>query len=124
MTSATMASITHHIKSGTLRSLAFFEKKRLKGYPDVPTFSELGYPVVASVWYGFLAPKGTPEEVVKTIYTACKKIVEDHKNFIEDRLEKLSLALDFLSPDELAKEIKEENEVMKKIVADLMKSTK
>jgi tripartite-type tricarboxylate transporter receptor subunit TctC len=71
-----------------------------------------------------LAPKGTPEEVVKTIYTACKKIVENHKSFIEDRLEKMSLTLDFSGPEEFAKEIHAENEIMKKIVNDLMPPSK
>lgn len=124
MTSATMASITPHIKSGVVRPLAVFEKQRLKVFPNVPTFTELGYPVVLYVWYGFLAPKGTPEEVVKTIYTACKKIVENHKSFIEDRLEKMSLTLDFSGPEEFAKEIHAENEIMKKIVNDLMPPSK
>ena len=120
-TTATMASITPHIKSGALRPLGVFEKERLKVFPDVPTFTELGYPVVLSVWYGLLAPKGTSEEVINSIYGACRKIVEDHRKSIEDQLEKLSLTLDFVEPGEFAREIKVENEVIRKIVVDLMK---
>jgi len=124
MTSSTMTPVAPHIKSGTMRIIGVFEKEKLKEYPDVPTFSESGYPVVLSMWYGFLAPKGTPEEVIRTIYTACKNLIENHKSFVEDRLENLSLKLGFLSPDEFAKEIKAEYEVRKRIVKELMKPTK
>jgi tripartite-type tricarboxylate transporter receptor subunit TctC len=119
-TTATMASITPHIRSGALRPLGVFEKKRIKAFPEVPTFTEQGYPVSLSVWYGLLAPKGTSDEVVKTIYEACKKILDDHRKSVEDQLDKLSLELDFSAPGDFVKEIKEENDTMAKIVKDLM----
>jgi tripartite-type tricarboxylate transporter receptor subunit TctC len=119
-TTATMASITPHIKSGALRPLGVFEKKRIKAFPNVPTFTEQGYPVALSVWYGLLAPKGTSDEVVKTIYGACRKILDDHRKPIEDQLDNLSLELDFAGPEEFAKETKEENIMMRDIVKDLM----
>lgn len=119
-TTATMASITPHIKSGALRPLGVFEKKRIKAFPDVPTFTEQGYPVSLSVWYGLLAPKGTQDEVITTIYGACKKILDDHRKAVEDQLGKLSLELDFSGVGDFVKEIREENEVMAKIVKDLM----
>ena len=121
---STPGTITPHTKSGTLRPIAVFEKERIKEFPDVPTFSEWGYPVVCYSLYAIMAPKGTPEEVVKTIYTACKRIVEDHKNSIQDQLAKLSLSLDFLPPEELANDLKAENEVVKRIIEDIKKSIK
>lgn len=126
MTSSTMAPVSPHIKSGAMRAIGFFEKERLKEkeFLDVSTFLEAGYPVVFTVWFGLLAPKGTPEEVTNTIYIAFKKAIDNHKRFIEDRLENLSLKMGFLSPDEFAKEIKAEYEFRKRIVKDLMKPTK
>lgn len=121
-TTATLASITPHIKSGALRPLGVFEKKRIKAFPDVPTFTEQGYPVALTVWYGLLAPKGTSDEVVKKIYGACKKILDDHRKSVEDQLDNLSLELDFAGPEQFAKEIKEENDMMGKIVKDLMEN--
>jgi tripartite-type tricarboxylate transporter receptor subunit TctC len=121
MTSSAMASPMPHIKAGTIRPIGVFEKNRLKEFPGVPTFLESGYPVVLYTWYGFMVPKGTPEEVIKTIYMACKKVVEEHRDFIEDRLGKMSFKLDFLSPEEFASEVKAENEIMKNIIKDLMK---
>jgi tripartite-type tricarboxylate transporter receptor subunit TctC len=91
---------------------------------SVNAFSELGYPVLFSFWYGLVVPKGTPEEVVRTINTACKKVVDDHKDFIEDRLGKMSLKLAFLKTEEFAEEVKVQNEALKKIFKDLMKFNK
>jgi len=59
-----------HPKSHALRPIAVYEKERLREFPDVPTFSELGYPVVCSNWYGILAPKrvlgcGTANQTIR-----------------------------------------------------------
>jgi tripartite-type tricarboxylate transporter receptor subunit TctC len=124
MVSSTMAPLSPHLKSGALRPIGVFEKERIKEFPAVPTFSEAGYPVIHVVWYGFFAPKGTPDEVVKTISTAIQKVVKDHHQFVEDRLGKISLNPAFLKYDEFAREVKDYNEEMKRIIKELMKSIK
>lgn len=126
MTCSNMQPLTPHFASGTLRAIGVFnkDKSRVRGYPNVPTFSELGYPVVHVVFYGLLAPKGTSEEVVRTISAGLKKVVDQNKEFIEDRLDKMSLNLDFLMPREFDMALKEYNEEWGKIIKDLMKSMK
>lgn len=124
LTSSSMAPIFSHLKSKALRGIAVYEKERLKEFPDVPTFSELGYPVVYSNWYGILAPKKTPEEIVQKIYTSFRKVIEDHRSFIEARVANMSLKMVFLGPEEFANALKVENEAVKKIVKDLMASGK
>ena len=124
LTSGSMSSLSPHLKSGALRPIGVFEKERLKEFPNLPTFSEMGYPVVISTTYGLLAPKMTSADVVKTLFTACKGVIETHKNFIEDRLEKLSIQFDFAAPEEYARALRTENEVMKMVLKDLMKSSK
>ncbi len=63
-----------HIKSGKLRPIAAVSIKRNSLLPDLPTFTELGYPtMVASVWYGLMAPAGTPGTVISYINTALNK---------------------------------------------------
>jgi len=43
----------------------------------VPTFAELGYPKVAvSLWYGLLAPVGTPRSAVEKLNGAVVKALE------------------------------------------------
>jgi tripartite-type tricarboxylate transporter receptor subunit TctC len=58
-------SLIAHIRGGKLRVLAAASAERNRLLPEVPTFAELGYPKVAvSLWYGLLAPAGTPKPVV------------------------------------------------------------
>jgi len=54
-----------HIKSGKLRALATTGAKRDPLMPDVPTVAEAGVGGYESgVWFGLMAPAGTPREVV------------------------------------------------------------
>ncbi len=58
-------SLIQHVRSGKLRVLAAASPQRNRLLPEVPTFAELGHPDVAvSLWYGLLAPAGTPEPVI------------------------------------------------------------
>jgi hypothetical protein len=53
------------IKAGALRALALTGTERWHDLPDVPTMLELGYPgFVSETFQGFLAPAGTPPEIV------------------------------------------------------------
>ena len=59
------------IKAGKLRALAVTSAQRWPELPDVPTLAESGYPDFPSeVWYGLLAPAGTPEPIVTKLNAA------------------------------------------------------
>lgn len=51
------------VEDGSAIPLAVSATTRLSSLPDVPTFTELGYDIVAENWLGFSAPKGVPEEI-------------------------------------------------------------
>ena len=56
------------VKGGRLVVLAAAGEKRSALAPDVPTLAELGYRgVEADLWYGLLAPAGTPAEVIRKV---------------------------------------------------------
>jgi tripartite-type tricarboxylate transporter receptor subunit TctC len=77
LTAGGPAAITPHVKAGKLRPLASWGPKRHEGYPDVPTFKELGYDIEYLIWAGLFAPKATPEPVLKTLRDTARKAVED-----------------------------------------------
>ena len=53
------------VKGGRLVVLAAAGDRRSTLAPDVPTLAELGFPnVEADLWYGMLAPAGTPRDIV------------------------------------------------------------
>jgi len=60
-----LVSAIDFIESGKVRALAVTTKKRLKVFPDVPTYGELGYPNVDIFgWRGVIGPKNLPKAIV------------------------------------------------------------
>lgn len=60
-----------HVKAGRLRALAVANRTRLAQLPDVPTFAESGFDgMEAGLWYGMLAPRGTPPAVIDRLNAA------------------------------------------------------
>jgi tripartite-type tricarboxylate transporter receptor subunit TctC len=65
-----------HVQSGKLRALAVAAPKRVAALPNVPTLAELNMaPVNDQVWYGLVAPAGTPPEVIRRLNDAAVKAV-------------------------------------------------
>jgi tripartite-type tricarboxylate transporter receptor subunit TctC len=56
------------VQSGMVRALATSGRLRSPIMPDVPTFTEAGVPgFQATLWVGFMAPKGTAQPIVDTL---------------------------------------------------------
>jgi tripartite-type tricarboxylate transporter receptor subunit TctC len=69
-------SLLPHIQSGKLRALAAASPQRHRLLPDVPSFAELGLPGMdIALWYGIVAPAGTPAPVVQRLNAELVKIV-------------------------------------------------
>jgi tripartite-type tricarboxylate transporter receptor subunit TctC len=67
-------AIGQHIKSGRLRALGVAGAKRSALMPEVPTIKEAGVEgVEVPLWFGLLAPAGTPNEIVHALAGAMKK---------------------------------------------------
>src|SRR5262245_29454246 len=61
---------------GTLRALATAAHKRATALPDVPTMAEAGIPDFdTSLWFGLLAPAGTPRPIIEKLAAAAHKAV-------------------------------------------------
>ncbi len=62
------------VKGGKVRALGLTSAERMAQFPDVPTMTENAVPgFQVATWYGLYAPKGTPKEVIATLYDAYKK---------------------------------------------------
>lgn len=67
-------------KGGKLKVLAVMSAERSAVLPGVPTVAESGYPgFEASVWYGFVAPAGTPKPVLAALHAAVQKALESRE---------------------------------------------
>lgn len=92
-----MHQVSYHDR---LRPIAFAGEKRYPLAPDAPTFKEQGYDIVDYVTRGFVAPPGTPDDIVAHLRKGFAEMSKD-AGYKED-LAKNGLALDFMDAEEVA----------------------
>ena len=64
------------VQSGRLKALAVSGTTRSNALPNVPTVSESGVPGYSSIgWFGLMAPKGTPREIVLKLNAAAARAI-------------------------------------------------
>ncbi len=74
---ATTPVATTQMKANRVRALALSSAKRSPLMPGLPTIAESGYPgFEADTWYGMLAPRGTPAELIKRINHDINRLLE------------------------------------------------
>ena len=75
-----VGSTSAYIKDGRLLGLAVSGTKRQDIFPNVPTFTEAGYPNYnMTYWFGMMAPAGTPADIVKRMQKAIASSVTNAK---------------------------------------------
>lgn len=105
------------IKDGRLIPIVVAAPERLAALPNVPTFKEVGLEGVNRMaYYGVLAPKGAPKEVVDKIHAAVKKTLEDPT--VRSRIEGTGSLIIGNTPAQFAEQIKAEYAVYKKVVTE------
>ena len=73
-----MYSAMPSIKADKIRAIAITSKKRSPLLPNIPSFSEIGYPKVEVLnWQGLIAPKGTPKAIIDKLNTAANEALQD-----------------------------------------------
>ncbi len=103
-----------HIKAGTLRALGVTAGKRAEALPDVPSIGETVPGYEAVIWYGIVAPKGTPPEVVDTLNAAVNAVLADPQ--LKARLAALGGEPMPMMPAQFGKLIADETEKWAKVV--------
>lgn len=74
----TIPAVMPFIQADKVRALATSGKGRSPALPNLPTLDEAGVKGFEyEPWYGFFAPTGTPQPVVKKLRTAIEKVLKD-----------------------------------------------
>jgi tripartite-type tricarboxylate transporter receptor subunit TctC len=74
--------------------------------PDSPTFAEQGHPFDRPVWFGFIAPAGTPREVVEKLALEIGNIVNSDES--AEMMATFHMTPAFQGPDEFMAQIQAE----------------
>ena len=103
----TLTSSAAHIKAGTLRALAVAGAARAPGFPDVPTFVELGWPrMLFTSWFGLSGPAGLPADIVELLSRTTNAALASAE--VERRFAEVSFVPDPMTPDRYAGLVKDE----------------
>lgn len=111
---ATIPSVIAHIHSGKLKALAVSSLKPSRSLPNVPTVASKLPSFEAGSWFGFFAPKGTPQHVIDLI----NKEVNIALPLLSDQMIREGADPVGGSPEQFGKFTQSEYSKWKKIVAD------
>jgi tripartite-type tricarboxylate transporter receptor subunit TctC len=105
------------IRAGKIKALAVASEKRVAALPGLPTVGESGYPgFEAWAWQGFVAPAGTPREVVMKLNGAFARVMADPA--ISQRLSESGFEPQASSPEQFAAYLKSEIAKWAKVIHD------
>ncbi|HET9350918.1 MAG TPA: tripartite tricarboxylate transporter substrate binding protein [Burkholderiales bacterium] len=105
------------VEAGQLKFIAIGTEKRNPEMPNVPTLKELGVNVTYTVSRGLLAPKGTPNDVLAKLESACAATVKEAA--FEDSMKKQATEVRYLDRRAYATWLKENDELNKTLAKDL-----
>lgn len=102
-----VGALAPHINSGRLRAIATSAPQRIAAYPDLPTFTELGYPrVQLRDLQGIAVPVGTPPRVVLRLHQAISTAVATAE--VRERLAAVGIEAASAGPDAFDAHIRDE----------------
>ena len=109
---AAQGVVAEHLKAGTMRGIV--ASTHMPEFPQIPTLTQLGYKQnLLGVWSAFFAPAGVPSEASKALISALEKVVKDPS--VASRLANLGLVADYVPPDKLLAEIRDEHRTVEQI---------
>jgi tripartite-type tricarboxylate transporter receptor subunit TctC len=111
-----LAAAISYVKQGKLRALGVTSKERSQQLPAVPAIAETLPGFENLGWFGFMAPAGTPREIIDKIYHDTVKTLDSAE--LKNRFEGLGMAPVGNSPGDFAKAIREETARWGKIVRE------
>ena len=113
----TITPVLQHIKAGKLRALAVSTAKRSSALPDVPTLDEAGLKGFdIGTWFGVLAPAGTPKDVTQRLAGEMTKIIQSPD--FRKRMHEIGAEPVGNTPEQMARQIKDETDKFARLVKD------
>jgi len=105
------------VRANKVRPLAVLSERREPALPDVPTMKESGVDdFVVPIWYGILAPAGTPREIVNRLNSETHKALASAD--LKQRLANAGVEPLISSPEQFAEFIKSEIVRYAKVIKD------
>lgn len=107
-----------HLKSGKIKALAVNTPSRLRTLPDVLTLVEAGIApeIVPVQWFGFVAPAGTPKDVVHRFHGEVRKALASPE--VAERLGKIGVVTSERTPEQFDALLRGETERWSRVIRE------
>jgi tripartite-type tricarboxylate transporter receptor subunit TctC len=111
-----IAAAIGHINSGRLRALGVTSKAEFALLPGVPPIAKTLPGFENTGWFGLVAPRGTPKEIIDKVYRDTKKALESTE--LKARFYVQGLAPVGNTPEEMGRAMKEETALWARVVKE------
>lgn len=109
------APVVQHINAGKLIPLAIASSRRSPALPNVPSVVEAGLPnFTVGNWFGLLAPRGTPPEVIERLHREIVKALAAPE--VRERFASLGVEPSGMSPQELGVLMRDETARWREVI--------
>lgn len=102
---------------GGIRVLGLMGEERWERLPEVLTMREQGYDLVATQWFGIVAPMGTPEDVVNRLASEIETILTSPE--AESLLANFHFSNFYMGPEDLGRAMYAEAEMLQPLLEEL-----
>jgi tripartite-type tricarboxylate transporter receptor subunit TctC len=100
-------NVIGHVRAGKMKALAVSTATRSALAPEVPTVAEAGVPgYELSVWFGVLAPAGTPREIIARLNTEIVKVLNSAD--VKERFAKQGVEVRTSTPEQFGELVRAE----------------
>jgi tripartite-type tricarboxylate transporter receptor subunit TctC len=107
--------VMSQVRAGKIRALCMLSKERVPGVEEVPTIVEAGGPLIeSSSWVMFLAPAGTPPEIIARLQSGVARAVKDEA--LRKRMAEQALVPVGATTADTAKFLQDEIEKWEKVI--------
>jgi len=109
------SNVIQHVRAGRLKAIVITTLDKSLKITDIPTSADAGMPdLEAGIWYGFVAPSGTPKEIINKLNLEFAKALQDPD--VTQKLDAIGLKIIADQPDTFRRFIAKEAARMQKVV--------
>ncbi len=109
------SNVIQHVRAGRLKAIVITSREKSAKGAEIPSSGDVGMPdLEAGIWYGFVAPVGTPKEIITRLNLEFAKALQDPE--VTQKLDSIGLKIIADQPDNFRRFIAKEAARMQKVV--------
>ncbi|MBR7552577.1 Bug family tripartite tricarboxylate transporter substrate binding protein [Allobacillus sp. GCM10007491] len=105
------------VKADEINFVAIGTTERIETAPDLPTFQEKGYDITMGINRGYVAPEGTPEEIVEQLEKALEETSKD-EDYVE-AVQNAGSSVNFMGTEEYKEYLDKQDKIISDVIEEV-----